>query len=98
MKAGWRDGPLGLRDLAVSNMHNILTANICNDIENNSVFCSFASFLFVSLIHFINNPGSSSDLIIFIISFTFSFEIINASVREATFKRWLDRFFLFFFC
>ena len=91
MKAGWRDAPLGLRDLAVSNMHNVLTANICNDIENNSVFCSFASFLFVSLIHFINNPCSSSDLIIFIISFPFSFEIVNASVREATFKRWLDR-------
>ena len=91
MKAGWRDGPLGLRDLAVSNMHNILTANICNDIENNSVFCSFASFLFVSLIPFINNPGSSSDLIIFMISFISSFEIINAAVREATFKRWLDR-------
>ena len=69
---------------------NIPAANIYNDIESNSVFCSFASFLFVSLIHFINNPGSASDLIIFIIFFISSFEIINAAVCEAMFKGWLD--------
>ena len=69
---------------------NILVANICNKIESNSVFCSFVSFLFVSLIPFINNPYTSRDLIIFIISFISSFEIINTAVREATFKEWLD--------
>ena len=48
-----------------------------NNIPINPSFCSFASFLIVSLTPFINKPVYSSDLAIFIISFISSFEIIN---------------------
>ena len=43
----------------------------------NLSFCSFASFLIVSLILFTNKLDSLRDLTIFIISSTSSFEIIN---------------------
>ena len=44
------------------------------------LFDIFVSFLIVSLIPFIINPDSSSDLTIFIISFISPFEIVNAVV------------------
>ena len=52
-------------------------------LEKNLPFCSIALFLIVSLISFISNPYSSSDLTIFIISSISSFEIINAVLPEA---------------
>ena len=61
----------------------------------NPLFCSFASFLIVSLTTFINKPDSSKGLIIFIISFNSSFEIVNFVVYEAKSKRLPDpRIFL----
>ena len=43
----------------------------------NSRFCSYASFLFVLLTPFINKSHSSGKLLIFMISFISSLEIIN---------------------
>ena len=60
----------------------ILAANVPNNIERNPLFCSFVSFLIVSLIPLINDPDSSSYLTIFIITSISSFEIINAVVSD----------------
>ena len=51
-----------------------------NNILRNLPVCSLASFSIVSLAHFDNKPDYSRDLTIFMISCTFSFEIINAVV------------------
>ena len=57
---------------------NNLAPKVPNNIPRNPHFCSFASFLIVSLtLFFINDSGSSRDLTIFIISFISSLEIIN---------------------
>ena len=53
-----------------------------NNIDRNPPFMFFC-FIFNSLIPFIYNSDSSSDLTIFIISSISPFEIINAVVREA---------------
>ena len=45
--------------------------------ERNPPFCSFASFLTVSLASFINNSDSLRDLTIYIMSSISSFEVIN---------------------
>ena len=44
----------------VNALPNILAANVLSDIGRNPLFCSFVSFLIVSLISFINNPDSES--------------------------------------
>ena len=51
-------------------------------LEKILLFCSFASILILSLIPFIKNPDSSSDLTIFIMPSISSFEIINAVVPD----------------
>ena len=43
---------------------NIIAVNVPNIIQKNSPSCSFALFLIVSLISFINNPDFLSDLTI----------------------------------
>ena len=48
-----------------------------------------ASFLIVSLTHFVNKPDSSRDLIIFIISFISSLEIINVVVPDPNIFSWI---------
>ena len=48
-------------------------------------FCSFASFSIVSLMHFINEPYSSRDLTIFIITSISLFEIIDAVIPDSKF-------------
>ena len=58
-----------------SALPDILAANVPN---RNPPFRSFTSFLIVSVIPFINNLDSRSDLTIFIISFNSSFELVNA--------------------
>ena len=65
---------------------NILAVNVPNNVYRSLSFYSFYSFLIASLIPFINNPDSLSNLTIFIISSISSFEIINAVVREAMSK------------
>ena len=61
---------------------NILAANVPNKIGRNPPFCYFISFLIVSLIPFISNLDSSSDLTIFIKSSISSIEIINAVAHK----------------
>ena len=72
--------PALIMPFLVNAFRNILAANVTNIIGRIPPFCSFASFLIVSLIPYINNSDSSSDLNIFIISFTSSSEIINAVI------------------
>ena len=60
-----------------------LAPNLPNNMLRNPPFCSFASFLFVSLTLFINKPHYSSDLVIFMISFISSIEIINVAITES---------------
>ena len=55
----------------------------------NPPFCSFASLLIVLLMRFINKPGSWRDLIIFMISFISSFEIINFVVTDPNIFLWI---------
>ena len=50
-------------------------------LEENPLFCSFVSFLIVSLIPFISNPDSSRDLTVLISSIS-SFEITNAVIPD----------------
>ena len=69
---------------SVNTFPNKLAANV----PGNSPFYCFAYFYFllfliVSLIPFDSNSDSSSNLIIFIISFISLFEIINAVVPDA---------------
>ena len=56
---------------------NKLAPKLPNKIPRNLPFCSFASFLIVSLTPFINKPDSSKDLTIFIMPFISSLGIIN---------------------
>ena len=62
--------------LPVKRFPNKLAPKVPNNILKNPPFFSFASFLIVALIPFINNPDSSRDLTILIISFLLSLEII----------------------
>ena len=62
-----------------------------NNIPKNPTFCFLASFLIFSLTIFINKPNYSVDLIIFIISFISSFEIISVVTCEANSKRRPDQ-------
>ena len=56
---------------------NKLADNAPINIGQNPPFCSFASFLIVSLTPFISKPDFSRDLTIFIISSISLFEITN---------------------
>ena len=75
-----------LNPLPVIRFPNKLVSNMPNNILRNPPFCSFASFLVVSLTHFINKPDSSSHVTIFLISFISSLEIIHVVTREAKSK------------
>ena len=37
MKVGWRDAPLALRDVALSNMHNTKITDIENKLDNHNL-------------------------------------------------------------
>ena len=74
--------PALITPFPVNALPNILAANVPNNIGRSPPFYSFASFLIISLILFISNHDSSSDLTIFIISSTSSFEIINYVVPD----------------
>ena len=73
--------PALITPLLVNALPNTLAANVPN-IGRNPLFCSFVSFLIVSLIPFTNNLDYTSDLTTFIISTISSFEIINAVVPD----------------
>ena len=67
----------------------ILAPNIPNKIGRNLLFSSFASILIVSLIVFISNIESSSDLTIFIIFLISYFEVIDAIVLDPKIFFWI---------
>ena len=58
--------------------------NIPNNALANLPFCSFTSFLTVSLTSFINKPDSSCVAAIFIISLIYSLEGINVVIPDPT--------------
>ena len=73
--------PALITPLLLNALPNTLAANVPN-IGRNPLFCSFVSFLIVSLIPFTNNLDYTSNLTTFIISTISSFEIINAVVPD----------------
>ena len=72
--------PALITPLPVNALPNALPANVPN---NSPPFCYFVLFLVVSLIPYNSKSDSSSDSTIFIISSTFSFEIINAVIPDS---------------
>ena len=70
--------PALITPFPVNALPNKLSANVPNNIGRNPPFCSFLSFLIVSLTPFTSNPDFSSYLTIFIKSSISSFEIINS--------------------
>ena len=75
--------PALITTLITNRFPNKLVPNVPKNTPRNPLFYSFASLYFILLTPFINTPDSSRDLIIFMISFISSFEIINFVVREA---------------
>ena len=63
--------------LPVNKFPSKVAPDALNNLLRNTPLFSFALLSIYSLIRFINEPGSSRDLNILIISFTSSFEIIN---------------------
>ena len=76
--------------LPVNRFPNKLSPKVPDSILGNSLFCSFASFLIVSLIHFINNPDSSRA--IFMILFISSLEIISVIKPDLNIALWIAAF------
>ena len=84
-----------LTTISINAFPKILTANVPNNRGGNLSFSVFASFLIVSLISFIINTDYSRVLTVFIISFIYFFDIMNASVRVAKSKVWPDPWYFF---
>ena len=78
--------------LLVNRFPHKLAPKMSNNIPRNHPFCSFASFLIVSLTPLINNPDFSSYLTIFIISFISSLEIINVVLPDLNILLWIAAF------
>ena len=75
--------------LPVDRFPNKLVPNVHNNILRNPPFCSFASFLIISLTPFINKADSLSYyLTIFMISFISSLEIINVVIPDPNIFLW----------
>ena len=68
--------------LTVNIYPNKLAPDLLNIIPRSSPFCYFALFLIILLIPFINQPDSSRDLTIFMISSISLSEIINAVMPD----------------
>ena len=62
---------------------------MANNIPRNPTFCSFALFLIVLLTYFINKPDSPSDLIVFVILFISSLEIVNVVLPDPNIFLWI---------
>ena len=78
-----------LTPLSGNECSNKLAPNVPNNIRRIPPLYSFGSFLIVSLTLFINKPNSSRDLIIFVISSTSSFEIINVVIPDLKAFFWI---------
>ena len=81
--------PALLVPLPVNRFPNKLAPKEPIIIPRNYSFWFFTSFLIVSLTPFINKPDTSSDLIIFIILFISSFEIINVVTLDPNIFLWI---------
>ena len=68
--------------LLVNRFSNKLTPYVLNNILRNPPFCTYSSFIIVSLTPFINKPDSSNDWTIFIMSFVSSFKIISVVIPD----------------
>ena len=79
----YRPWLVAIAPLPVNKFPNILALNISNSLLKNPPFCSFASFLIVSLSPFIIKPDSSS--------YICSFETINVVTCEAKHEGWPDQ-------
>ena len=80
--------PVVITTFPANTFPNTLAAKVLGNIGINLVFCSFVLCSIFSLIRFIINPYSSSDLTIFFISPISSFEIINV-VTPYTWFFWI---------
>ena len=80
--------PVVITTFPANTFPNTLAAKVLGNIGINLVFCSFVLCSIFSLIRFIINPYSSSDLTIFFISPILSFEIINV-VTPYTWFFWI---------
>ena len=78
--------------LPVIRFLNELGPKLLNKIPRNPLFCSFASFLIVSLTLFINKPESSRDVTTFMISYIYSVEIIKIINPESNIFLWITTF------
>ena len=68
--------------LAVNQYHNKLEPNVPNNTLRHPSFCYLNSFSIVSVTPFIYKPDSSIDLIIFIIPFISSLEVIDVVLPD----------------
>ena len=68
---------------------NQLKPNASDSILWNSSYFSFTAFLIVLLTPVISEPDSSTDLTIFIISFTYPFKIINIVLSDPNIFLWI---------
>ena len=71
-----------LTHFPVNRFPNNLAPSAPYDVPRNPHFYSFTSFSIVSLTPIIHKPASSRDLIIFMISFISSFEIISVVMLD----------------
>ena len=75
--------------LRVNRFSNKLAPKVPNNILRNPPLCSFVLFLIISPMPFINKPDSSRGVIIFMISFISSFEVINVVVPDPNIFLWI---------
>ena len=81
--------PALITPLPVNRFPNKVAPKVPINILRNPPFCSFASFLIVSLTYFINKHYSLRDLTTFMISFISSLEIINGVVPDLNIFLWI---------
>ena len=81
--------PAPIVPLPVNIFPDELAPKMPNNIPWNPPFCSFALFLIVLLMPFLNKPDYLRDLTIFMISFISSLEIINVVVPDPNIFLWI---------
>ena len=81
--------PAVIAPLSINRLPNKLVRKVPYNIPRNPPFYSFASFFIFSLTPFIDNPFSSRELAIFMISFISSLEIINVVQPDLNIFLWI---------
>ena len=81
--------PALITPLPVNRFPNKVAPKVPINILRNPPFCSFASFLIISLTYFINKHYSLRDLTTIMISFISSLEIINGVVPDLNIFLWI---------